>query len=1645
MSRVVDDRVVQMQFENTNFERNVSQSMSTLDKLKAALSFKGVENNFDEVERSTLSLGKSFDAFESLATGVFIRLGQQATDWAEKTIKSMSGIDNAVQGFKKYTDVTKATGTLMSQGFDFSEIEKQQKRQMWFADETSYSYSDMADNLTKYTAAGFDLESATNAMMGVALVAADAGQNSAMATRAMVQFAQAASRPITWQDWQQAVMNTQMDTQRFRKALIETALEMGTLEKAADGTYHSIVEDIKAAGQESFTLETMTKTLTAGQWLTSGVLVRTLGKYTAALDDIYAYTEENGVTASEAIKALDGQIDEFGVNVFKAAQEARSWGDVVDSVKDAASTAWMSIFQTIFGNYMEAKDFFTELSERFYYIFVQPIWDLNDVLERWKSMGGRSIFIDSLLTLLAAVENVFGAVSDAYYTFFYDNEDATEKQAHSVWAATNAFKDFAYNLYHATENLDDFKRVLNGVFGIFDLIKQAAGAAIDTIFSLFGGLSPITSILGEAAAGIGDFIGNISKSSRESNFFGKAFETAFKPLFNIKATILEFVEKLTPKFSKAWGELAPQFEKLKPGIDKVKESLKGFFDLFKGYWERLFTHVDVDGTISRLGKLWTKLKNVLFQQDENGLDIFDKLNNWLTEFSGDIDSATAWVQEHVSKLWAVVKEEFNKFVDWMINNAGPAWNTFKEKATEVFDWIKLKVGPVWNMVKSGLSTAYDWIINHTDQLEKYAGQVWDFIKKLGSTVWSFLSGLYGGDVNETGDLGISKTENKLTNFMEALKKIADVIGTVFSGLWKLISPILDGIKNSFQNMSFEGLGTAAAGGGLAVVGVALANFIKSLKKSNILEGLNEILGGVGNVLDSFAHSLDAKALKEAAIGVGILVAAIFVLTTIPIDDLTAVATVLAVFVKAFIAAVQSISDATTGLKLNKGGLDFTSSNSGSTFFKMALGLVAIALALKVIASIPVDQLYSAAIVVAGLVAIIGFLIKQIAKIQQGDKNVSKNILGGNKKTSIANVDGLKIPGIILAIGVTLYLLAKAVGKMTGYIEHNMTSFAWAVIAIVGLMLTMFAVVKNLNEVEISGKLFFAWIGLAAAIWILVKALEPLIGVNFWGLLEAVGAVVVLMAAMAAVVWAVNKWGGSGKQMLAFSGSMLLLVGVIYALVGAIAILAVVMKMEKAGDAFVVLGLLIVALGYLVSQASKFKNGSDMIKFAAGLIVLSVALGLITGVLYGLAEIAAGGHLLAAGIALAAILGAIVGLAALIGRFKVIERGFQVLITLGTTIAVIMVSAAASIWLISEALKTFSDGSIDFSKAADNMMTVVDRVMDSLPGLITKLIEVAIGVLVSKVTLLSTTTLDTVLAVIEALQKDDKLQRILSGLLELLNVVLDNLLENIGPIISKLVRIAGIAIVTACEELGKWAKENRDAISTALDQLISSLFGIVLDLFDPLGEKIFGRLWDNEDNTGIKNFLEGSAKSFLAVTLIGWMTKTFVPKFVATLNPISLKVAAIIALITTAMGLVSQLASVENPTYDDPARKKRLEEYYKEHNDLSASNPQAEELMAMMPSQVARWYSANMDVVNGQLADISNILNNPMLGKTPEHNMLGDVSDSWGKKKNDSSGSDLTIYMNQTNSYQGNSTPIDTYRAANSMVNGVIRGIRQGAQ
>ena len=480
----IDERVVSMKFDSSDFEKNTKSTMSILDKLHEKLSFKdaGSSDSLNAIADNVQKVAdKAYTIVDRMIDKIKDNIANKLVNFLqENTVGQLKA------GWDKYADMTTSVATLKAQGYEMSKITEQLERLNYFTDETSFEFTKMVGEIGKFTASGQSLEDATTAMMGIAEWAALSGKNAQEASRAMYQLSQAlGAGQMRLVDWK-SIQNLNMDTKEFRENAIEAAIAVGTLKDNLDGTYTTLVG--KKAGSLSFNIREFSDKLTEGAWFTTEVMMEVYSKYSEAVDeirDIYEsevftnaqgesmqinttaeavkeikknneylvsqfkekqlsskdvskllskwkqvekvtqetvanYADINGITkeqaqeemsknyaeylqeyatvfadaektAEEALDEWHTYVSEYGIKAFNASQEAKTFTEAIESAKDAASTVWTTIYTTVFGNYEQAKEIWTDLANALYEIFVDRLWDLNDVFTYWASGGASAL------------------------------------------------------------------------------------------------------------------------------------------------------------------------------------------------------------------------------------------------------------------------------------------------------------------------------------------------------------------------------------------------------------------------------------------------------------------------------------------------------------------------------------------------------------------------------------------------------------------------------------------------------------------------------------------------------------------------------------------------------------------------------------------------------------------------------------------------------------------------------------------------------------------------------------------------------------------------------------------------------------------------------------------------------------------------------------------------------------------------------------------------------------------------------------------------------------------------------------------------------------------------------------------------------
>ena len=356
MSKTIDERVVEMRFDNDKFEKNVQTSMSTLDKLKQSLNFTGATKGLENIDRAAKKLdlstvGSSVDAipvkFNAMQIAGVTALGNltnTAVNAGKRMVKALT-IDPVKTGFQEYETKINAIQTIMSntasKGTTMADVTKIIDELNTYADKTIYNFAEMTRNIGTFTAAGVGLEESAAAIKGIANLAAASGSSSQQASTAMYQLSQAlAAGTVKLMDWN-SVVNAGMGGQKFQDALKQTARECGI----------AVDDMIKKHGS-------FRESLSEG-WITADILNTTLNKFTVDGAKNYAQAMmQSGKYTKEQADALIKEATAMEDAATKVKTFTQLWG----TLKESAQSGWGKTWELIIGNFEQAKERMTEVS-----------------------------------------------------------------------------------------------------------------------------------------------------------------------------------------------------------------------------------------------------------------------------------------------------------------------------------------------------------------------------------------------------------------------------------------------------------------------------------------------------------------------------------------------------------------------------------------------------------------------------------------------------------------------------------------------------------------------------------------------------------------------------------------------------------------------------------------------------------------------------------------------------------------------------------------------------------------------------------------------------------------------------------------------------------------------------------------------------------------------------------------------------------------------------------------------------------------------------------------------------------------------------------------------------------------------------------
>lgn len=631
MSNVIDQKVVEMRFDNKQFENNVQTSLSTLDRLKKNLNLegatKGLENvdaaskklNFSGLSSAVETVQAKFSAFEVMAVTALANITNSAINAGKQMLRSLT-IEPVSQGFNEYELKMGSIQTIMaSTGASLKEVNGYLNELNTYADKTIYSFSDMTNNIGKFTNAGVKLEDAVLAIKGVSNEAAVSGANANEASRAMYNFAQALSAGyVKLIDWK-SIENANMATVEFKNELLKAAEAAGTVKKQADGMYRVLTKNNQGSTMDLAIDATKNFNDSLNyQWMTTEVLVNTLKDYA-------------------------DETTEIGKKAFSAAQDVKTFSQLMDTLKEAVGSGWAMTFELIFGDFEEAKELWTGVSQVVGGFIDQQSQARNDLLAAWNRSGGRTALIDSFKNSFDGLLSVVVPVKEAFREVF------PALKGWQLPQMTRNLRDFTERLKLSEESAAKLKTTFKGIFSLFDIGGKAISAVVKPVTSFLtgGAVSSFGRSVLDVTSSLGEFFIKLNEGIENGNGFAVVSETIAKALDGISnacSFARDSFGNLGSVFSKVGSVISTVASRIKDTVVNaltwISENISAG-DIFAG-----LAGGGIFMLVKKLGGLADKIKDILSnfgksKIDTSGFsDILSSIHDSLDSFQQGIKVAS---------------------------------------------------------------------------------------------------------------------------------------------------------------------------------------------------------------------------------------------------------------------------------------------------------------------------------------------------------------------------------------------------------------------------------------------------------------------------------------------------------------------------------------------------------------------------------------------------------------------------------------------------------------------------------------------------------------------------------------------------------------------------------------------------------------------------------------------------------------------------------------------------------------------------------------------------------------------------------------------------------------------------------------------
>ena len=980
MSKQVDERVVTMQFDNKQFEDNVKTSMSTIDKLKKALNFEkageGLEKVKDSINLNKINItglsgaidqvNAKFSALQVIGVTALSNITNQAMSMSKKMISALT-INPVKDGLKEYETQMNAVQTILAntqkEGTNVKIVNKALDELNAYADKTIYNFTEMTRNIGTFTAAGVKLDTSVSAIKGIANLAAISGSTSQQASTAMYQLSQAlASGTVKLMDWN-SVVNAGMGGQVFQDALTRTSEHLQTGAKAA----------IEAKGSFRESLQT--------GWLTTEVLTQTLDQFSTAADTQAEYEAAVKKFVSQGYSKEEAkQLADMAKTAGEAATKVKTFTQLIDTLKEALGSGWTTTWRLIIGDFEEARNMWTNVSDVLGG-FINKMSDArNAVLESamGKGLSGIADKINSIVEPFQKAASTVTKTVDAVSDLGDVVDDVILGKFGNGTERVTALTEAGLNYYRVQNRVNE---VLNNSFRFTE--KQIEEQ--DKLLGINAKSTDVTKEETKETDKLADSkkelikqFANMSDAQLRSIGLGPSEIASFRELRNMADMLGMSLDDVIDNMDHLNGRWL-----LMQSFSNIGHNIIMIFKSIGEAWKEVFPPVTADnlfGLLAGFYKLTTSMKITDEEADKlkrafKGL--FAVLDLVSTLVGGGLRLALK-VTSYILSLFnlslldvaAILGDVLVKFRDWVKGN---------NLITKAFETMAPYLKEFVSLIVEGIVAIKDWVVAN-EKITQGFKKILSYLREAGSGFKAWIEGareaenipvyIIQGLVNGLKN-GISIVASIVIELAKSIiETICGVLGihspsVVFfaigsfivlglvagiqselPGVWETVKSLATGLVEIISNINFGAIFAGMMGLGTILLLKKIADAFEII--SGPIEGVSHILNGFGSILDSVAKNIKASAFKKKsvairnfAISLGILAASLLVISKIPVQDLIKAGVAITVMAGVLIGLSYAISVLNV---VTKGGLDA----SGR---KIAVMLVGVGVALYMMAKV----------------------------------------------------------------------------------------------------------------------------------------------------------------------------------------------------------------------------------------------------------------------------------------------------------------------------------------------------------------------------------------------------------------------------------------------------------------------------------------------------------------------------------------------------------------------------------------------------------------------------------------------------------------------------------------------------------------------